>query len=49
MDGLVLLRRARDAGLRVEAAGDKLLNPRPLLPAREKKNGDFDSSRGDNT
>ena len=25
MDGLILLRRARDAGLRVEAAGDKLL------------------------
>jgi hypothetical protein len=25
MDGLSLLRRARDAGLRVEAAGDKLL------------------------
>src|ERR1700691_4854194 len=25
MDGLTLLRRARDAGLRVEAAGDKLL------------------------
>ena len=25
MDGLVLLRRAREAGLRVEAAGDKLL------------------------
>jgi hypothetical protein len=25
MDGLVLLRQARDAGLRVEAAGDKLL------------------------
>jgi hypothetical protein len=25
MDGLILLRRAQDAGLRVEAAGDKLL------------------------
>jgi hypothetical protein len=25
MDGLTLLRRARDAGLRVEASGDKLL------------------------
>jgi hypothetical protein len=25
MDGLTLIRRARDAGLRVEAAGDKLL------------------------
>jgi hypothetical protein len=25
MDSLVLLRQARDAGLRVEAAGDKLL------------------------
>ena len=25
MDGLALLKRARDAGLRVEAAGDKLL------------------------
>lgn len=25
MDGLALLRRTRDAGLRVEAAGDKLL------------------------
>src|SRR5271165_5896166 len=34
MDGLILLRRARDAGLRVEAAGDKLLirGPRRAEP-----------------
>src|SRR3974390_747156 len=31
MDGIILLRRAQDAGLRVKAAGDKLLIRGPKL------------------